>query len=97
MPGKVRPGDYRQATGMMLPYPGAWELPPNGLVVYDWYAGRGQKLESEYAFELKGWTNPIENVCLGNSNPVGAKHDPARIRLIEKEKVKSMKRGQEEK
>jgi hypothetical protein len=52
--GKVTPGDYRSASGMMQPYPGAWKMPAEGLVLYDGYAGKGWKFEKDFTFELKG-------------------------------------------
>lgn len=63
VPGKIRPEDYRLASGLMLPYPGPWELPAEGLVVFDWYAGRGQKLENEYSFELNGLSDKLLLLC----------------------------------
>jgi hypothetical protein len=63
VPGKIRPKDYRLASGLLLPYPGPWELPAEGLVVYDWYAGRGQKLETEYVFELNGLSDKLLLLC----------------------------------
>ena len=63
VPGKVRPADYPLASGMILPYPGPWGLPAEGLVVYDWYAGRGRKLEAEYAFELSGLSDKLLLLC----------------------------------
>jgi hypothetical protein len=48
----VTPDDYAHASGMMQPYPGRWKAPAEGLIVYDWYAGKAQKLDKKYTFEL---------------------------------------------
>jgi hypothetical protein len=39
---------------MLQPYPGRQPLPPEGLVFYDAFSGKGGRLEKEYVFELSG-------------------------------------------
>lgn len=51
---KLSPKDYRHASGMMQPYPGPWEMPAEGVILYDGYAGKGWLFETEYEFELHG-------------------------------------------
>jgi sugar phosphate isomerase/epimerase len=55
----VRAEDYRHAGGMMQPYPGVFDLPPEGLVAYDWYAGRGARLEDDWSVTLKGFSDAL--------------------------------------
>jgi hypothetical protein len=50
----VAPADYAFAGAMLQPYEGNWDMPPEGLVLYDWYAGTGLEFKSELRFELKG-------------------------------------------
>jgi len=55
--------DYADASAMIQPYPGKWQVPPDGLFVYDWYAGSGQKLGKGYQFELRGFCDRLLLVC----------------------------------
>ncbi len=59
----VAPADYRHASGMIQPYPGPWEAPKEGLVVYDWYQGTARKLARRHAFELDGFTDRLLLLC----------------------------------
>ena len=52
--GGVSAADYTHANAMIQPYPGKRPLPAEGLVLYDWYAGKGRRLVKEYTFELSG-------------------------------------------
>jgi len=55
--------DYTYAGCMIQPYPGKWKVPGEGLVVYDWYAGRAEKLDEKYVFELKGFSDRLLHLC----------------------------------
>jgi len=55
--------DYTCAGCMIQPYQGKWKVPGEGLVVYDWYAGRAEKLGEKYAFELKGFSDRLLHLC----------------------------------
>ncbi|MHC4333816.1 MAG: Sip1-related alpha-galactosidase [Planctomycetota bacterium] len=55
--------DYSHAGDMMQPYPGRWKEPDEGLLVYDWYAGKAQKLHEKYTFELKGFSDRLLHLC----------------------------------
>ena len=55
----VTADDYRQAGCMIQPYPGKWDVPAEGLVVYDWHLGRAAKLDDRYEFELKGFADRL--------------------------------------
>lgn len=59
----ITAADYENATGMIQPYPGKWEVPAGGLIVYDWYAGKAERLGAEYAFELKGFSDRLLHLC----------------------------------
>ncbi|MHC4185966.1 MAG: Sip1-related alpha-galactosidase [Planctomycetota bacterium] len=59
----VTADDYSHAGGMMQPYPGRWKVPDEGLIVYDWYAGKAQKLADKYTFELKGFSDRLLHLC----------------------------------
>lgn len=51
--GKITHNDYMQASAMMQPFEGLWEVPSEGLVIYDWQAQQGQKLDQEgLTFEI---------------------------------------------
>ncbi|MHC4338504.1 MAG: Sip1-related alpha-galactosidase, partial [Planctomycetota bacterium] len=55
--------DYTHASGMIQPYPGKWKVPQEGLVVYDWYAGKAEKFGDKYTFELKGFSDRLLHLC----------------------------------
>jgi len=50
----ITPADYTYANAMIQPYPGKRPIPVEGLVLYDWYARKGQRFEKNYTFELSG-------------------------------------------
>lgn len=53
--GSITPEDYQSAPGMIQPYPGKWEIPDEGLVVYDHYNGKAEKLDKEYRVSIEGF------------------------------------------
>jgi len=55
--------DYTHASAMIQPYQGRWKVPEEGLVVYDWYAGKAEKLDEKYVFELKGFSDRLLHLC----------------------------------
>lgn len=55
--------DYTHAGAMIQPYVGKWKVPGEGLVVYDWYAGKAERLGDKYAFELKGFSDRLLHLC----------------------------------
>jgi len=55
--------DYRQASGLIQPYPGKWEAPRAGLFLYDWYKRKGRKLTGSYSFKLKGFSDRLLLLC----------------------------------
>ena len=85
---RVTPEDYRWRSAMLQPYPGPATLPEEGLVVWDWYEGRAQRLQDEYTFELGNLGDrlllllPIVNGCA-----VGGRFDkflgPAAVEALE--------------
>ena len=59
--------DYQQASAMLQPYPGKWKAPSEGLVIFDMYEHKGNKLNKAYAFSLPTFqdklmiVSPIDN------------------------------------
>ncbi|MFZ9935784.1 MAG: sulfatase-like hydrolase/transferase [Luteolibacter sp.] len=47
--------DYASASAMVQPYAGPWEVPQEGLVVYDWDAGQARKLDGQYPVSIRGF------------------------------------------
>jgi len=56
---EVTAADYAHASGMIQPYEGPWAQPEEGLVVFDWRKGTGQKLDSAYSVELTGFSDRL--------------------------------------
>lgn len=52
--GTITSDDYKEASGSIQPYPGKWNLPKEGIVVYDYFEGKGEKLMENYNFEING-------------------------------------------
>jgi len=62
--GRVRPSDYVAAGGLMQDYEPEWELPDEGLVLVDYYAGQAAKLGADgYGFELPGFEDRLYLLC----------------------------------
>jgi hypothetical protein len=59
----VTPEDYSVATGMIQPYPGEWDLPKEGLIIYDWYSSKAEKLDKEYSVSLRGFSDRLVHLC----------------------------------
>jgi hypothetical protein len=51
----ITPNDYAAASALIQPYPGLWPIPPEGIVIYDWYNGKAAKLEKEYDVAIAGF------------------------------------------
>jgi hypothetical protein len=61
--GAVRPNDYAEASNMMQPCPGEWVIPPEGLVLYDWYAKTAQRFETEMPFVMRDYSDRYFLLC----------------------------------
>lgn len=59
----VRAEDYASASGMIQPYPGPWQVPDEGLVVYDWSLGTAEKLDGQYSFSIDGFNDRLVHLC----------------------------------
>ena len=59
----VTAADYASAGGMVQPYQGDWKVPEEGLLVYDWQTGKGQKLSDAYTFEMAGFADRLVHLC----------------------------------
>ncbi|MCE5279533.1 MAG: Sip1-related alpha-galactosidase [Planctomycetaceae bacterium] len=49
---RVVPDDYRSAGCMMQTCAALWDLPPEGLVIWDWHQRCGRVLDAPYEFDL---------------------------------------------
>ena len=49
-------------TGRCCPYSGKWEVPAEGLVIYDWYTKKGQKLEGDYKINIAGFGDKLLHI-----------------------------------
>jgi len=56
---KVTATDYVHASGMSQPYEASWAIPNEGLVLFDWHTGVGQKLDKAYEIELSGFSDRL--------------------------------------
>jgi hypothetical protein len=61
--GVIRPEDYAEASNMLQPYPGAWQIPPEGLLLYDWYAQTAARLEGEQRFPMRDYSDRYVLLC----------------------------------
>jgi hypothetical protein len=61
----ITPADYQSVSGMIQPYPGKWDLPSEGLVVYDYYKRTAAKFNQSYDVAIKGFGD-----CLLQVSPV---------------------------
>lgn len=50
---RITKNDYQHASGMLQPYPGLWEQPAEGILLYDFFEKKAQVLEDEYSFHLE--------------------------------------------
>lgn len=48
----VSVNDYPFAGGLIQPYEGLWEMPKEGIILYDYYAGSASILKNDHAFTL---------------------------------------------
>ena len=51
--------DYKNASGMIQPYPGEWEVPAEGIYLYDWYEQQGQLLNEPFTTEMEGFCDKL--------------------------------------
>ncbi|MBI1894955.1 MAG: raffinose synthase [Acidobacteria bacterium] len=59
----VGPDDYRAASIMMQPYPGSWEPPQEGLVMYDWRERSAAPLKGGREVQLGGFEDRFLLLC----------------------------------
>lgn len=65
--GSISKNDYKSASAMIQPYQGEWELPKEGLVVYDYYDKKAEKLDDKYDVTLKGLSDKLLHLCPVNN------------------------------
>ncbi len=56
---EITQADYAHASGMLQPATAPWEVPAEGLVIYDWYKGKGEVLKDSYKVDLVGFTDAL--------------------------------------
>ncbi|MDF7822710.1 Sip1-related alpha-galactosidase [Pontiellaceae bacterium B12227] len=61
----IVPADYAAAGGMMQPFSNDWKLPAEGLIVYDYYKGTAQKMNTGYDVSIEGFGD-----CLLQLSPI---------------------------
>ena len=89
--GYVSSEDYDSANGMMQPRGEAWKLPPEGLVLYDWYEKRAEPLQARYSFAMPGFSDRLILLCpIQNGWAVIGRTDkylsPAAVEIVENTK-----------
>jgi hypothetical protein len=55
----LSPGDYRFGGIMIQPYEGLWEMPPEGLVVFDRNEGKAWRMMNDFKVTLPRWESRI--------------------------------------
>jgi len=61
--GSISADDYKHASAMMQPYPGEFEVPEEGLFLFDYYKQEGQKLTGKYKMEITGLNDRLLHLC----------------------------------
>lgn len=62
--GTINEEDYTYASAMMQPFEGFWELPEEGLVIYNWKNQEGKILEEAgQSFEIDGFGVQLYHLC----------------------------------
>ncbi len=59
----VSKDDYPFAAAKEQPFNGLWELPVEGLVIYDWAEKTGAELEADYLFSVERMKGKIFNIA----------------------------------
>ena len=59
----VVPEDYTWAGAMIQPGPERWAIPEEGLVLYDWYQGKGARLTDPVGFALPSFADRLFLLC----------------------------------
>lgn len=61
--GSISKEDYADAGAMIQPYKGKWNLPEEGLVLYDWNLKEAHELDVPYLFEMPVLSNRLMHLC----------------------------------
>jgi len=59
----VSKNDYGCAAAKEQPYNGIWEMPDEGLVIYDWQSAKGASLHNDYIFSVERMKGKIFNIA----------------------------------
>ncbi len=93
---KISTEDYRYSSAMIQPYKGKWDVPDEGLIVYDWKEQKGMKLcDDGIQTEIKGFGHQFFILCpIEKGWSVVGRPDkflsPSTVEIlkVEKEKIK---------
>lgn len=61
--GVISKSDYQYAAAKEQPYNGLWEQPEEGLILYDYEANNGMKLEESYTYTIDKMRGKIFNIA----------------------------------
>lgn len=61
--GEISADDYCHASAMIQPYPGSWEIPEEGLLVYDWQNKTAAPLQDSVSFRLEDHGAMLNLLC----------------------------------
>lgn len=53
--GEIKAEDYKDASAMILSYEGKWEIPEEGLFIYEWDTQTGEVLRDSKKFTISGF------------------------------------------
>ncbi|TKG90681.1 hypothetical protein EYV94_22715 [Puteibacter caeruleilacunae] len=57
--GSITKEDYANAAIMLQPYKGKWDIPKEGIFVYDWYNKKGRLLKEEFNVGITGFNDRL--------------------------------------
>ncbi len=61
--GAISPSDYKSASAMLQPYEGEWEIPAEGLILYDLSSRKAVEFKQDYNVSLTGISANMFNLC----------------------------------
>ena len=59
----ITKNDYAHASGMLQPFEGLWQLPEEGILLYDYFAKKAAVLNDTYEFNLKTREEKLVQLC----------------------------------
>lgn len=62
--GTITEDDYTHASAMIQPFEGSWDVPKEGLVIYDWKEQKGEKIDNKgLDFKIEGFGHKLFLLC----------------------------------